>query len=795
MRELLKRDLIDGEQKTVDGRTLAKIAADCRGDARASRSSCRSRPAQADRRPGDPPRLAGARGLRHQAGRPRADVPPRPGARLRLRDGLLRGGPLRLLGRRGPLRPRRAGVKLALPQVVTHRLAGHAGITEHAEEVVAQLEVPPSGRPIRLSDAASSSRAPGQRRPEVQRPLDGVLARLVALDPLCLRRIARPARGSDEVEVLPDGRAPVITIGPLSEDEAEQCFCDTMEKITGQKISRAMLQASQKRLCALAGGHPFIVARLAELSTQLPPNFLLEHDNEAVAHDQLIYDVGFGIAYARQLSPAAQRLFLTCSLFPADCSATVARQLVPPEDGPALPLLQQIAACNLWRLSQDQRRFHIVSLVRSCAHRRLRQDVEGLTEAAALAAGIAAMRTVAHKQAPLTDPGKLHTADSHEATQIATEAMHWFDDEWGNLLFCAREAFAHRDYPTVIALADTVLQFCIRRGKWGDDAQRLFRQAFDGARTLGDPVAIAHGHNNLGVACQFTGRLADAAAHFQAAIAGFEAVEHHLHTAKALNSLAWVKGGLATDYEAAEGYLQRALQLCTAGDAWDDETKAELSQTFNNLGELLTRRERFPEALAAFNNSLRLRQEVHDALRYGQTLNRRGNCLRLMGESERAEKDLDQSIRELEPFRDHFELGTSWERLGDVHKTRGKPLEAMAAYRESIEYFRQATSHVDAGRVGLSLARLLASTGDPAKALIAANQAVETLESTVDEQLLRDAYTVVQDLTAAAPLPQRLPATWARLLCQHDGAVTAQTHLHACRSRRHQAILRRAPHA
>ena len=373
---------------------------------------------------------------------------------------------------------------------------------------------------------------------------------------------------------------PVITIGPLSEEEAEQCFCDTMEKITGQKISRAMLQASQKRLCALAGGHPFIVARLAELSTQLPPNFLLEHDNEAVAHDQLIYDVGFGIAYARQLSPAAQRLFLTCSLFPADCSATVARQLVPPEDGPALPLLQQIAACNLWRLSQDQRRFHIVSLVRSCAHRRLRQDVEGLTEAAALAAGIAAMRTVAHKQAPLTDPGKLHTSDSQEATQIATEAMHWFDDEWGNLLFCAREAFAHRDYPTVIALADTVLQFCIRRGKWGDDAQRLFRQAFDGARTLGDPVAMVRGHNNLGVACQFTGRLADAAAHFQAAIAGFEALEHHLHTAKALNSLAWVKGGLATDYEAAEGYLQRALQLCTAGDAWDDETKAELSQTF-----------------------------------------------------------------------------------------------------------------------------------------------------------------------------------------------------------------------
>ena len=46
--------------------------------------------AQADRRPGDPARLARARWLRRQAGRPRAPPAPRPGPRLRLGDGLLR---------------------------------------------------------------------------------------------------------------------------------------------------------------------------------------------------------------------------------------------------------------------------------------------------------------------------------------------------------------------------------------------------------------------------------------------------------------------------------------------------------------------------------------------------------------------------------------------------------------------------------------------------------------------------------------------------------------------------------
>ena len=45
---------------------------------------------QADRRPGDPARLAGPGRLRRQAGRPRAAPPPRPGPGLRLRGGLLR---------------------------------------------------------------------------------------------------------------------------------------------------------------------------------------------------------------------------------------------------------------------------------------------------------------------------------------------------------------------------------------------------------------------------------------------------------------------------------------------------------------------------------------------------------------------------------------------------------------------------------------------------------------------------------------------------------------------------------
>ena len=116
MRELLKRPgLLHGDAMTVDGRTIAQIAGGRPRDARpAGRRPARDA-AQADRRPGHPARLAGARWLRRQAGRPRAPAASRPRPRVRFGGGLLRGGPRPAdqAGRRGrdPLRGpgRRAG--------------------------------------------------------------------------------------------------------------------------------------------------------------------------------------------------------------------------------------------------------------------------------------------------------------------------------------------------------------------------------------------------------------------------------------------------------------------------------------------------------------------------------------------------------------------------------------------------------------------------------------------------------------------------------------------------------------
>ena len=95
MRELLKRDLLHGDEKTVDGRTIAKIAAD----------AVETPGQEVVRSIDDPIKATGGITVLHGSLAPdgcvlklagaRAPPAPRPGARVRLRGRLLRGGPRR----------------------------------------------------------------------------------------------------------------------------------------------------------------------------------------------------------------------------------------------------------------------------------------------------------------------------------------------------------------------------------------------------------------------------------------------------------------------------------------------------------------------------------------------------------------------------------------------------------------------------------------------------------------------------------------------------------------------------
>ena len=82
---------------------------------------------------------------------------------------IVRGCRIRQLQRRG--NEHRA---FPLPQIITGRLASHAGITKHPQLVVPQLKRHPNIRPIGPQRRNRRRIRPRQGRPQVQRPLNRI---------------------------------------------------------------------------------------------------------------------------------------------------------------------------------------------------------------------------------------------------------------------------------------------------------------------------------------------------------------------------------------------------------------------------------------------------------------------------------------------------------------------------------------------------------------------------------------------------------------------------------------------
>ena len=89
---LVAAGLLHVDALTVTGRTIGEVAASAARDAGPGRGAAGRRPAEADRRPGDPQGEPRPRGLRRQGRRARAGAPSRAGPRLRPRGGRDGGG-------------------------------------------------------------------------------------------------------------------------------------------------------------------------------------------------------------------------------------------------------------------------------------------------------------------------------------------------------------------------------------------------------------------------------------------------------------------------------------------------------------------------------------------------------------------------------------------------------------------------------------------------------------------------------------------------------------------------------
>ncbi len=103
-------------------------------------------------------------------------------------------------------RPGEQRGRLALTQVVTHRLAGQRLVAEGADDVVAHLEGVAKRQPVaaQTGEQLCLALGRGEHGTDMEGPLDRVLAALVAGDALGLHEAPLALHGAEQVEVLAD---------------------------------------------------------------------------------------------------------------------------------------------------------------------------------------------------------------------------------------------------------------------------------------------------------------------------------------------------------------------------------------------------------------------------------------------------------------------------------------------------------------------------------------------------------------------------------------------------------------
>ena len=217
-------------------------------------------------------------------------------------------------------------------------------------------------------------------------------------------------------------------------------------------------------------------------------------------------------------------------------------------------------------------------------------------------------------------------------------------------------------------------------------AMALGTEFLDNAQALGDPVSIVAGHYMLGVASFYRGRLADAAAHFNAGEAQYSTAQHAEHVTRygldlcvsALSYLGWVQALMGLPDKAA-ACCRRAIDRA---EATGHTFSLAFAQVFTAGTHLFLGDDRTAETHAAMASALARGQgfaqwQAQAVMQTGRAEDRKGDA-----------RGLDKLRRGLEAYRDtgaalatpyaHAWLAEALGRRGLVEQALARIAEAEA---------------------------------------------------------------------------------------------------------------------
>ncbi|MGI0071828.1 MAG: ATP-binding protein [Thermoplasmata archaeon] len=274
----------------------------------------------------------------------------------------------------------------------------------------------------------------------------------------------------------------------------------------------------------------------------------------------------------------------------------------------------------------------------------------------------------------------------------------------------ARRGLRKRLSPHVLALLDLYLaRILTDRGEWRE-AEKTTRTVLDSVDLAGQERTQMNGRRLLGEALYYMGRYDEALReHDELLRLAQEARDDRV----AATALIWRANSLAM-MGRAEGAFAQAREGAATLEHLGDAREAAHAHLF--LGVLIAgsggTTTRYAEAIAEFQEAIRLAEKAHDVRRLGWSLFNVADILRMAGRLDEATERNQRSREILERIGDRFGLVQSLIIQGKIGLDRGEYDRAEADLLDAYRLVRELKAPADEVDVVLRLAQLSYARGD-----------------------------------------------------------------------------------
>lgn len=453
-----------------------------------------------------------------------------------------------------------------------------------------------------------------------------------------------------------------------------------------------------------------------------------------------------GLGYDGMAAEHRRALRMLGMLRSVDFAAWPLAALLNTSVSEALRLAERLADAHLLICqapdAAGQRRYRFHDLVRDFARERLREEESPDSREEALQRFLGACLSMTELAEPIIQPVGITHAPSDVARwpdhpdpdmmgPVQASAAAWYASERAGLVLAVSEAHGAGLYNHAWELADNLCAYLEPLSRW-DEWAHVHELALEAARMARNSYGEAVIRRNLGVVARMRGQAAEAHAHYEYALAVFEAAGDEAQVAETLGDLSDVHSD-ERNYAEAAACLERMITLCERCSiprimGWACQMQGAVSQLDGRPADALPFLDR---AESVFSTTGETRGT-------GYVRRCRGDALRDLGDYTAAKEAYVSALSVLEKPKDPYGLAYTYAGLAALRERQRDARGAIFEYERALAIFRDIGNVRAAAGILLALGRLHAAAGNAKKARDRFRESLTAYQSIGDEHGIDD---------------------------------------------------------